>query len=262
MTGFFRDFLYLDERTINSYLSSVEGGVYDEEDRHITVDGPGSTPEGEKAPAGTMATSDSRRKVLRQTAAAKFARLYHHISDSEQVHKVRSGEPLTGFVPADDDFCEIKGTVEIPQIVSAVMNAEKYQAIGNMVKIFEGLGFSTNVAHTEAMGQLEALAQAREAIGDKVSVLLNVATGFPRVVLPVRTDVIGDRFDELEGRVTVFGRVAEVRPRGSAYSLIQIPGQAGMSRQQRRKMERDRGANTEGIVKGPLIVLHILAVYR
>ncbi|GLW94785.1 DUF6414 family protein [Actinokineospora globicatena] len=262
MTGVFRDFLYLDERTTNSYLSSVEGGVYDEEDRHIKVDGPGSTPEGAAVSLEAMATSDSRRRVLRQTAAAKFARLYHHIADHEQVHKVRSGEPMNGFALDDDDFCEIKGTVEIPQLVAAVMNAEKYQAIGNMVKIFEGLGLATNVTNTEAMGQLEALVQAREAIGDKVSVLLNVATGFPRVVLPLRTDVIGDRFDELEGRVTVFGRVSEVLPRGGTYSLIQIPGQAGMSRQQRRKVDRERGGNTDGIVKGPLLVLHILAIYR
>lgn len=256
----FRDFLYYDARTIDSYLSAAEGGLYDEEDRRTTVDSAGVTPAGEHVSSSSLTSSDSRARTVRQTPAARFDRLVRFIESDGKVKSFRSGDTpdLDSF--EDEEFYQIKGVIEISPFVNAVMNASKYQAVGNLVRELSNLGL-TQMKNEQVVDQLEVMSNAREALGDKVSVVLSLGKSAPRFILPLRADLVEERFNELEGRVTVFGRLADSIPRSGQYTLIEVPGLPALSRQQRRQAEKSNDPNAP-IVRGPLVVLHVLAVYR
>ncbi|MFD5824307.1 hypothetical protein [Lentzea sp. NPDC060358] len=257
----FRDFLYYDDRTIDSYLSAVEGGLYDTEDHRTRVNSAGVTPDGIEVSPDLLSSSDSRVKTLHQTPAARFSRLVEYIESGGGLKIVRPGGlAVSEFADDDESFFQIKGVVEVSPVVSAVMNAAKFQAVGNVMRTFSRLGLG-EVQNDDFIDKLGALNEAREALGDKVSVVMNIGDENAKFVLPLRTELAQGRFNELEGRVTVLGRVADVVPKTGRYTLIDVPGRPVLSRQQRRQAEK-AGNEDKGIVRGPLVVLHVLAVYR
>ncbi|RKT57621.1 DUF6414 family protein [Saccharothrix australiensis] len=257
----FRDFLYCDDRTVDSYLSVIEGGLFDEEDRHTTLDSSGVTPSGHEVAPNGLSSSDSRRKTVRQTSAARFGRLLRYMMDEGEVNHVRAGEALALEAVEEESFFQVRGDIQISPLVSAMMNADKYQLIGNVVRQISHLGLAGNVdVGEEFFDMVTLIGEAREAIGDKVSVVMHPGSGAPPFVLPIRAGLIGGRFNELEGRSTVFGKVSDIVPRKGEYTLLEVPGQPALTRRQRRqaaKAEADLA-----VVRGPLVVLQVLAVYR
>ncbi|WP_133848572.1 DUF6414 family protein [Labedaea rhizosphaerae] len=251
----FRDFLYYDTNMVESFLSIVEGGIYDEEDRHVTLDTSGAAPGEEEVLSDRFSTTDSRRKVVRQTEAARFDRLFGHVSDSEDVLTVGSGDRFSLTDAEDDRFCEIKGVVEIPPAINAIMNAATFRAAGEFV---DRIGM-LDAEGRKVIEQLGYLDQAREAIGDTPPLVLKVASS-PSLIMPLRQEFIVRGFNDLEGRATVYGRVAETIPASSRYPLIKIPGQQ-LTRQQRRKAARS-SSDDAAYLKGPATILHVLAIYR
>ncbi|GLZ42444.1 hypothetical protein [Actinokineospora sp. NBRC 105648] len=253
-----RDFVYYDSATIDSFMSSFEGGLYDEEDRHTTASSMGVGAGDET----DVSSSDSWRKTLRQTPAGRFSRLYEYIQKSAGLLEFRQGEALQLDAIEEDQFCLIRGTIEISQVVSAVMNAPQYQAISNVVKQFGKFGLIDDLAEVEKVDeQLAALTEVRHALNDKISVVLSVGSAAPKFALPIRRSVIGERFNELEGRATVFGRFSEAVPRSKRYTLIDLPGRPPLSRQQRRQAAKT-GQADQASVGGPLAILNVIAVYR
>lgn len=77
--------------------------------------------------------------------------------------------------------------------------------------------------------------------------------------------VFGDvSVDDLEGRVRIIGKVSTVVREGRWKSIASLPGMNLLSREDRRRIERSgpRPGEEDRFLKGPALVLDLLAIYR
>lgn len=254
----FRDFVYLEIETIDSFLSSVEDGLYDSEDRETEISGSGN-PYFDSLENDSTTTSDRRRRRLQQNGPSKFSRLVKYIEDDPEERIVRTGGEYEHLL--EGAFCQLSGEVEVPDAVAAMAISKDFLSLGKTLQ-----GFGLNLIDESDMQKIEAVSEASEHLGNRVSVLMDVPGLKQRVVLSLRKDTASARFYDLSGNLTVFGRVSSLVKHGDSYKLLEIPGERHMSRQQRRAVARGKdiaSASFDGReIKGPAIILNAIAIYR
>jgi hypothetical protein len=69
---------------------------------------------------------------------------------------------------------------------------------------------------------------------------------------------------DIEGRAKVVGKVSKIVPRGRWKPYLTFPGANLVSREERRKVERQAPApgKEDEYLSGPALMLDILAIYR
>lgn len=259
-----RKFLYLDEKALDDYLSVLEDGL--RQGRELSTDAASSregSVGGKYAKVGAdKSTGSQEHTSWSDTAPARFERL---------VTLASADEELTGWA-------------ELPQLdqldavgVGALIHVECEIYVPEIIRALTGGGFA------EAMEQLEQLAPVAKALGlpmddmpdmDEARQMSAVSGMFKAGLVVVGEDdsdwrIAGQlnptsvRDDDLEGSVRVVGKVARRWAKGAWKPLLALPGSTLMSRDERRRLEREKPDTDDGsALEGPAVMIDVLAVYR
>ncbi len=266
----FRDFLYLDDRIVESLLSGIEGGHYESVDEKLTSStGGGGKIEGGMsgvASAGInrdTARSSETQRVLLQNAEARFSRLWDEIAkDKDESVLECDTSAANPWADAEDSrFCKFVGNLAVPELVAGLAISAEVLQFGRML---EQAGILTPAAND--MQNIERMSAMKDVIKESFPVVLRTHEDHPPVALPLDTEKSRVKIDRYVGRATVFGRIVERVTEQSSYQLVRVPGAqlAHMSRQQRRAAERS-GTPTPSAdfeLAGPALVMRVIAIYQ
>ena len=262
-----KHFIYLNEPALDSYLSSLEdglrGAVQEKSGSSSSVSGKAGV-----GGVGVGGDRDSQREETvsrNDTASARFERLQRLArQEAESVGWVDVVAPDTDLAGIGiGAIVEIECEIFIPEMIKAlsptgglVKAIDQVQALAPLASLF-----GSDITGLPPTGQMDAMKG-----------LANTLDG-DAVVVGERDDsdwrVAGKLLDqylsgEVEGYARLVGKVSTVLRPGSWKPLLARPGMNLMGRDKRREMERkgpDEGQE-DSWVKGPAIMIDVLAIYR
>jgi hypothetical protein len=262
-----RRFVYLDPKALNAYTTALEGGLLTESTRRVTSTGEGAAHVDAKllgASAGRSRESEDA-KTLADTAEARFDRLLKAAEmEPETLGWIEVLQPDVDFEAAYiGAMVSWECDIFVPEIVQTLARSGEFaDALGMMQKMLpaaKSLGLETDDVPSEtemsAMGELLGTLNASLiAVGDDEDTDWKVAGQIDETFL----------LGELDGRARVVGKVSRVLKAGQWRPFTTFPGMNLGSREQRRKLERQRPKEGEEdqYLMGPALMLDILAIYR
>ncbi len=263
-----RRFLYLDAAALSQYIGAVEGGLISESTLRTRSTGTGGAGVDLKVlkGSGERAHEDEESRTLADTDEARFDRL---------VKAAREAPDELGWVDVvqpDLDFADVgigaivswECDIFVPQIVQTMASSGE---VASAVKMMEDL-----LPNAEAFGlDLEGMPDAAQ-----LKAVSGFVDGLDASLLVVGEDdatewsIAGHLGQEallsgeLDGRAILVGKVSRVLPAGRWKPFLTFPGMNLMSREQRRKQERQspEQGKEDQYLHGPALMLDILAIYR
>jgi len=262
-----KTFMYLNETTLDSYLSSLEDGLRDSIEAKTSKS---SSVRG-KAGVGVVAVGGDQEDLREETtsrsdtASSRFERLQR---------LARADVEASGWIDvlsADGDLTDIG--------IGALIEIECEIYIPEVIKALSPVG-----GMAQALGQLQEIAPLMAQFGgdmsklpgsDKLDAMKGLANSLGADAMLVgepadsKWQVAGKLLDahlrgEIDGYARVVGKVSSVLRDGEWKPLLALPGMNLLSRAQRRDMERkgpDAGQEANWL-RGPALMLDVLAVYR
>lgn len=257
-----REFLYLDSALVDQYLAQVEGGLYDDERERLGGASSRATDGGLGAGqvGGNVITSRSEEveRVRRQTPESRYNRLHEALSNSflfidESSDNVADQLQVRQMISAD---CY----VDIPSLSRTLANAPALEGVADLMKVFAP--DKINGDFENALGGLTKLSTMSN--GDIVATG-ELGNNQASLAFKLSQKALRIPVDELEGEAVVVGRVQKKWPAGQRYSLLNIPGLNIMSREDRRRVEKETKAENQAegtFIEGPGASLSVVAIFR
>lgn len=163
-----RNFLYLDGSLTDTFLSQLEGGIYDEEEQSNTerVD----RSRGGAAKAGPISGHASRGSVgeqrvtrtMRQTPEAAFSRLEKLLEDADAIQWLEAFDDAIWEDVKRGELVAVESRVEVPSLFKLVDLAS---GIGPLVGLMETLGEEVDASADEAIAGLTQIGQVLRDVG-------------------------------------------------------------------------------------------------
>ena len=263
-----RRFLYLDSVALNQYMGAVEGGLVSESTFRAKSTGSGRAGVDAKVvnASGERGREDEESRTLSDTDEARFDRLVAAAqARPDELAWVEVVEPDTDF--ADIGIGAIVSwecDIYVPQIVQTM--ASSGEAAGAM-KMMEDLLPSAQVLGLDVEGlpdaaQLKAVSSFMGGLDASLLVVGEDDTTDWTIAGHLGDEAL--RGGDLDGRAIVVGKVSRVLSLGKWKPFLTFPGMNLMSRDQRRKKEREAPApgKEDEYLHGPALVLDILAIFR
>jgi hypothetical protein len=268
LSSMLRRFVYLDSKALNAYTTALEGGLLTESTWRVTSTGEGAAHFDAKlvGASGGRSRESEDAKTLADTAEARFDRLLKAAAqEPETVGWIEVLQPDVDFDAAYiGAMVSWECDIFVPEIVQTLARSGEFvDALGMMQKMLpaaRSLGLETdddlpNETEMSAMSELLGTLNASLiAVGDDEDTDWKVAGHIDEAFL----------FGELDGRARVVGKVSRVLKEGQWRPFTTFPGMNLGSREQRRKLERQRpkeGEEDQYLI-GPALMLDILAIYR
>jgi hypothetical protein len=271
-----RQFLYLNDPQVDSYLAQLEGGRYDEEDQtdERTDD---ATMGGEvnariaKAQAGRKGLSRSQlQRKMQQTSASRFARLYDLLDEDDGIQELPALDQAIWDQLRRQEVVDVQAIVALPALTRVL----------GMVPMLEGFA-----AFAEMMGEpLDAetqktveMMQQLSQLGDRQVTIIAAVAGTPKFKFVSHLDREHLQVDdptELEGEANVIGVIQRKIKKGQTIPLAgPLTGMLDMFPPELRKQaerdfaremakEADLGHFGKVSVGYPAAVLNTVAIYR
>jgi hypothetical protein len=262
-----KNFIYLNEQALDSYLSALEdglrGSVEAKKSKSDSLGGKAglavANVQGGKGRAEEETTSRT------DTASAKFDRLQKlAMEDPESSGWVEVVDPesdLNGL--GTGALVEVECEIYVPEIVKALSpSGGLAHAIGQL-EAFAKLApaFGTELSNMPAQGQMDALKGLTGALGADL-----MFVGEPSDTDRHITGKLLDAYlhGDVEGYARVVGKVSTQWSKGQWKPLLALPGANLLSREKRREMEREGPAEgqEQNWLEGPALMLDVLAIYR
>lgn len=262
-----KNFLYLNDDSLAAYLSSLEGGLRSSSEQRSSTSK--KLTGGVDAKVASGSADRTREEALSisisDTAQARFERLEGLATDDAE----HSG--WVTVISPDEDLDGVG--------IGALIDIECEIYVPDQIRVLSSTGGTR-----EALNTLEALRPMAEMFGlDTASVPTPEQSGAYRsMVNNLGSDqvLVGERDDsdwrvagkllgqhlngEIEGFARVVGKVSAAWKTGQWKPILSLPGMNIVSREQRRKVEREgpEPGNSESWLQGPALMLDLLAVYR
>lgn len=268
-----RNFLYLNTKIINDYLSAIDGFVYNEEAQSIAT----STEEAMKAGgsikllsgegAHTGKTEEGITRSVQISDAAKFDKVFRYLQAGDEDEQIKYYESLSEEIFNDlrrDDFLEVLVTARFSKMKELTDTVKK---LSELATVFQGLTdqplldkqAKDAVAGFSALGQLQS--------GKAISCVFNFEDGKFPLVAYLDEDFFKCDQENFVGESYMVCKVLRKIPKGQSVKLDEIFDdikKIPLNRQQRRKMPKSMD-NPEGlrdVIKGPALVVVPIAVYQ
>lgn len=268
-----RNFLYLNTKIVNDYLSSIEGGIYNEEAQAIAT----SSENAVKAGTGIkMLSADgshvgkSAEEVTRSVQisdAAKFEKIFKYLQAGDEDEQIKYYECLSEDIFNDlhrDDFIEVLVTARFSKMKELTDTVKK---LGELATAFQGITEQQllDKKAQEAIAGFAVLEQLQS--GKAISCVFNFEDGkYPLIAQLDETYFKCDQ-ESFIGESYMVCKVLRKIPKGKSVKLDEIFDdfkRLPLNRQQRRNMPQNMD-NPEGlkdVVRGPALVVIPIAVYQ
>ncbi|GEP49274.1 hypothetical protein MSA03_27820 [Microbacterium saccharophilum] len=262
-----KHFLYLNESALGDYLSALEGGaragIVDRNQR--SGSGQGDPAPGSFAAGAQYAREDEKTVRLTDTPPAQFERL---------MALVAADPELSGWAAVDDPETEfpslrvgalidVECDIQIPSMIKALSPTGGVLAA---VKALNEIGSTIGSTSTQQIdpAKLATFEALGNLMGGDLVVVAQPDSDDWKLAGKLRSDHLRVSTDELDGNVRVVGKVSRKLTAGDQKPLLALPGLDILPRAQRREIESKgpSGPNDDSWLKGPAVMLEILAIYR
>ncbi len=262
-----KNFIYLNEPALDSYLSALEDGLRGSVQAKTAKS---SSVSGKIGVGGIGAGGDQEHQQEEttsrtDTAAARFERLQklarEDVEASGWVDVVNPDTDLSGL--GTGALLEVECEIYVPEIVKALSPSGGLAKAIDQMEAFAQLApaFGSEISGMPAQGQLEAMKGLAGALGgDAMFVGEPNDTDWHVAGMLLDTYLNG----EVEGYARVVGKVSTQWGTGQWKPLLALPGMNLLSRDKRREMERKGPGEgqEQNWLEGPAIMLDVLAIYR
>ncbi|MBF4621514.1 hypothetical protein [Clavibacter sp. VKM Ac-2542] len=261
-----RNFYYLDENTLNRYISAIEGGLVSEETRRELNGGElGGGVDFKVAAANAGKTHENERsQTLGDNADARFSRLLKAAElQPEALSWIEVMQPDIDFKDITlgmiiDWECELRTPDYVNYVAKAGEASQAIRMAQDFASTAKALGLDTT--GMPAQEQLDAMSGAINSL-NLPRVIIGQAEGSPWQFFSQIRDEFAQ--GELDGYKRVVGKVTRVVPAGTPHELVKLPGARFANRQARRSQGRPQAATPDQgqTLTGPAVELDLLAVY-
>lgn len=258
---------YLDSTMLATFLANIEGGVRQSLSSRTsqTKGGGGGVDLGLVKTEGSLSGEQETQLTYEDHDASRLQRLIAAgNSDLERLAWVEVGNP-------DDDFEDIgmgavihwECDVYVPDAINALSNPRLKDALQVMEKLMpQATTLKLEVNGLPAPKELGAMAAALNSFDVAPVVIGEDDDTNWRIVGSLKHEHVVDSA-EFDGRARIIAKVKKIVREDRWYLLASLPGMSLVSRDERRKLERQGPQeDQEGLFeKGPLLVVEYLAVY-
>ncbi|MBE5947952.1 MAG: hypothetical protein E7261_02865 [Lachnospiraceae bacterium] len=268
-----RNFLYLNTKIINDYLSAIDGYVYNEEAQSIAT----STEEAMKAGGGVKLvsgegthigkTAEEITRSVQISDAAKFDKVFRYLQDGDEDEQIKYYEFLSEELFNElrrDDFLEVLVTARFSKMKELTDTVKK---LNELATAFQGITdqqlldkqAKEVVAGFSALGELQS--------GKAISCVFNFEDGKFPLVAYLDEDYFKCDQENFVGESYMVCKVLRKIQKGQSIKLDEIFDdikKIPMNRQQRRNLPKsmDNPEMLRDVIKGPALVVVPIAVYQ
>ena len=263
-----KNFLYLNESTLNGYLSALEDGLRSAAEHRTTQTNSlsGKAGVGGFGAEGEKQSDTELSHSYADTSEARFERFIFLSTANPD----RSG--WIDIVNSDDDFpaaspgtilefdCEIFVPPMIRSLSSSSGIGQAMAMLKSMSPLMKVLGPGSAALPPDE--QIQAVTALSSLMGDDLAVVGERDDTDWRIAGRLLATSIRD--SELDGAARVVGKVSTVLRPGDHKSLLALPGMNLMTREQRRAQAQSgpKPGEEANWLTGPAVMLDVLAVYR
>jgi hypothetical protein len=265
-----RRFLYLDTSALTDYLSAVEGGTRESlARRSLTTGKSEGSVDAKLAKGGIGRTKENEESLtLADTAHAQFERLLKLMNDDPEsagwLEVMDSDTDLqsAGIGMMADFECDIY----IPDTIRAATQmhelAGAIDAMEALLPSANALGLDTSgLPSKDEIDAVKGFGDLSKLFSESLVVVGDLDDSDWRIAGRLKQEHVNS---DIDGRARVVGKISAKWPSGKWKPLLALPGSTLISREQRRRMERQRPepGEEENFLEGPAVMLDVLAIYR
>lgn len=252
-----RNFLFLDNQSLNDYLAALEGYVPSGQAEQ-TISGTERV-DGD----ATIENKTEKRQGIVISDAAKFQQLYKILEREQEIAYIDAADASTASSLRRNQIIELQGTIELPKSFSMLKDVEN---IGPLMDIMKLAGQNVDSQAEIAIAGLQGVSKL--TADNSVPIICRTTTGnkLPFVANLPR-QYLRSQINELQGEGTIFAKVQRIVPPRETYEVFSLvpllTNSMMLNRTQRKKAAKDgveKGFITE--LRGPVIILTPVAVYR
>lgn len=267
-----RNFLYLNTKVIEDYVSVIEGYTYDEESQAIatssenSVTGKGSfgVVSGNGSHAGKQA--EEIKRSVRISDAAKFEKIYRYLQSNED-DGLKYYEFLTDDLYGElrrDDFLEVLVTARFSKMKELTDSVKKIAELASVIQTITDQKILDKKA-TEAVNGFSALGQLKS--GKEIACVFEFEDGKYPLVAYLDESYFRCEQDNFVGQAYLLCKVIRKIPKGQNVKLDEILDDVKklpLNRAQRRTMPKnmDNPVEIRDVIKGPAFIVLPIAVYQ
>lgn len=268
-----RNFLYLNTKIVEDYLSVIDGYVYDEESRAIT----NSSESGVTGKAGikvvtgegikTAKLDEKVKRSVKISDASKFDKVFTYLQSGDEDGQIKYYEFLSEEIFLNlhrDDFLEVLVTARFSKMKELTDCVVK---LGELASAIQGLTDQQLLDRKaqEAINGFSTIGQLRS--GKEISCVFDFEDGKFPLVAYLDESYFRCSHDNFVGRSYLLCKVLRKIPKGQSIKLDELFDDVKnlqLNRKQRRSLPKnmDNPDVIRDVVKGPLLVVIPIAVYQ
>ena len=220
-----RQFYYYDNDIVDSFLASLEGGIYEEEKQKTKSTKGGRAKLGGNLVAaelsinGGLSSNKEVVRVVKQVAASQFARFYDQASDLGAITKITSMNERGWDNLESGELIEVPVVLELAGTTQLIGLISKIQQFAPQMK-----AMGTEIDNPELLTSLSALTKDNNS----VSVIARIAAALEyKFIVKLNHESLLRTSEELKGEFTMLGKVQrklganEKVPTGELFSGLQ-----------------------------------------
>lgn len=266
-----RTFLFLDAAAVDENLAAMEGLLDDgpvSETQRGHRDGGVNVGVGPIGVGGSKGSDFETVRQYRSTPEGRFQRLIDLLDRDDELQRLEAFDDKIWEQLRRSEALEVVGAIRVPDMFRV---SDVSQQAGKLLAFIESIGLDAGM-DTEARQGLTAMQQIGEVLEDqRVPIILN-ASGqreYP-FIGHLNREHLRVTPSQIQGEISIFGTVQRKVQTGERYQIFNlVPDMEefpSLNRNQRRSAAKNSkpksasGAAEE--VKGPAIVMNVLAVYQ
>lgn len=267
-----RNFLYLNTKVVEDYISAIDGYTYDEESQAIatssenTLAGKGAIGIASGNGSHTGKQSEEVKRSVRISDAAKFEKIHKYLkSDEDDGLKYFESLSDTDYDALyRDDFLEVLVTARFSKMKELTDSVKK---IAELAAVFETITDQQilDKKATEAVNGFTALGQMKS--GKEIACVFEFDDGKYPLVAYLDDSYFRCGQDSFVGQAYLLCKIVRKVPKGQNIKLDEIfddVKKLPLNRAQRRSMPKNMDNPTElrDVIRGPALVVLPIAVYQ
>jgi hypothetical protein len=262
-----RDFIYVDDQLVESFLSQVEGGLSDEEIQTASSGRDakgglalGAGPAKLSAAAGRDAHESSERTV-RQTSDSRCARLIDQLEATDAAQYLEALDDAIWAQLRRSEALQIEAEGAVPTIVRF---AETARSVNGLADVMEAFG--SGVLDDEARAAMEGIASFVGLMQTVPLIARPIGATDYAFIAPLKRDGLRGSLDQLAGEMSVLATLQRKLRPDEQWSIFNEMGLAGLPESARQDMTEAFAQADEtfsdAVISSPAALVTTVAVWR
>lgn len=268
MNHILRNFLYLDTQLVNDYLSSIEGGIYEETivEKKESIVG-GNVEGGISILKGAgkkeaMNGSETTRQIKR-TDSSNFQRLYNYIEKDDELGYFELITPEVWSEFKRNEIIEGIGSLRFSKMEEMIGLVNQLSTFANVIETITGQT-PINEEAFDSINGLQALDKTQHDKGIP-AVFSFVSSPNYRLISYLNPNYLKVSKEQIIGEINILCKIQRIVGKNEKIELVDfMPGLKNLSRGQRRNFPKNTSAPAElrDTIKGPAAIVIPIAIYR